>query len=183
MLEKIKGPDRVGREAMYYPRRQDFAHQHGAYDYLHSIAMVPRYAALAGYIQALEATKVLDIGCGTGQLLSYLHPDLTYVGVDISQTAVNTAKQRYARRENASFYALDARTWPSPERDFDAVVWAGIGCTWTRKGKGGDPRDWLEILDIADQRLKPGGIIILELVTDHWPTMNMKRSPCRSRPV
>jgi SAM-dependent methyltransferase len=171
MLHKIPGPDKEGREAMYYAERQDVAYQQGAYDYLHSIAMVPRMATIAAYIKAFGVTRVLDVGCGTGDLLAYLTPDVAYVGVDIAPTAIHQARERFAQRQNASFYMADFRHWTCPLSDVDGVVWAGIGCTWTHKGRGGSSRDWLDILALAERPLRVDGYLLFELVTAHWPAL------------
>src|SRR5512146_1740306 len=98
MVLKVKGPDAIGREAMYYADRQDFAYQRGSYDYLESIAMLPKLATIGGYIQALGVKRVLDIGCGTGLLLPYLDSSVAYVGVDIAPTAIQRAQERYGDR-------------------------------------------------------------------------------------
>ena len=166
-LQKVKGPDKQGREAIYYADKQDLAYQRGAYDYLHSIAMLPRMATIAGYVKALGLKKVLDIGCGTGDLLAHLAPDVTYIGADISSTAISTAKERFADRAHTAFHIVDFRQWQCPYTDLDGVVWAGIGCTWTHKGRNGSARDWLEILALGERPLREDGYLILELVTSH----------------
>jgi len=171
MLKKIKGPDKVGRDAMYYADRQEFAYQQGAYNYLHSVAMLPRMATLGGYIRSFGITSVLDVGCGAGDLLAYLDADTRYIGVDISATAIDAARQRYAGRADTSFHVADFRQWQPADAAIDAVVWAGIGCAWTHKGRGGSAQDWLEILALAERPLKPDGYLLLELVGAHWPTL------------
>lgn len=171
MLEKVKRPSPAGREAMYYADRQDAAHRSGAYDYLHSIAMLPRLAIVAAYVRAFGLRRVLDVGCGTGDLLAFLPPDVTYVGVDIAPTAVETAQRRFAERPNSYFFCADFRGWQCPVGDLDGVIWAGIGVVWTRKGRGGSTDDWLDILRLAEQPLVDGGTLIFELVTTHWPAL------------
>jgi glycosyltransferase involved in cell wall biosynthesis len=171
VLKTIKGPDAEGRNAMYYPDQQDFAYQKGAYNYLGSIAMLPRIGAIAAYIKALGLKKILDVGSGTCELLNHLDADVSYTGIDISSTAMTIAKRRFADRSNSVFHTLDFRQWEGPAEDFDGVVWAGISCTWTRKGKGGNLEDWCDILDLAERPLKDGGYLIFELVTAHWPTL------------
>lgn len=171
MIRKIQGPEKAGREAMYHADRQDLAYQQGAYDYLDSIAMAPRMATIAAYIKARGVNQVLDVGCGPANLLSYLDPGVTYIGIDISPTAINTARERFQSRDNASFHVADFRNWECPIQDLDCVVWAGIGCTWTRKGSEGDYHDWSEILNLAEGPLQADGCLILELVTQHWPSI------------
>jgi SAM-dependent methyltransferase len=171
MLEKVTGPSRSGREAMYFADRQDNAYRAGAYEYLHSIAMLPRLAVIASYVRAFGLRRILDVGCGTGDLLALLPPDVTYVGVDIAPTAVEAARRRFGERANCSFYCADFRSWRCPVDALDGVVWAGIGVVWTQKGRGGNTRDWLDILQQAEQPLGDDGTLILELVTGHWPTL------------
>jgi SAM-dependent methyltransferase len=171
VLRKVKGPDRVGRDAMYYPDRQEQAYKGGAYDYLHSVAMLPRMAILGAYVRAFGLTSVLDVGCGTGALLDYLDPTIGYIGVDIAAAAIDAARSRFAQRPNASFHVANFRDWTLDDGQVDAVVWSGIGCTWTRKGRGGNLQDWIDILDLAERPLRPGGYLLFELVTVHWPTL------------
>jgi SAM-dependent methyltransferase len=171
MLEKVKRPYRFGRDAMYFADRQDDAYRSGAYDYLHSIAMLPRMAILAAYVRAYGLTSLLDVGCGTGDLLALLPPEVTYVGVDIAPSAIETAQRRFANRPNSQFFCTDFRNWREPVGDLDGIVWAGIGVVWTRKGRGGSTDDWLDILGQAEQPLADGGTLILELVTTHWPAL------------
>jgi SAM-dependent methyltransferase len=170
-LTKIKGPDAVGREAMYYADKQDFAYQRGSYDYLDSIAFVPKMASLAGYIKALGVQKVLDIGCGTGPLLPYLDSSTAYVGVDIAPTAIEQAREKYAQRPSTAFFTADLRTWKPPSCDFDCVVWAGVGQAWTKGGRRGSSSDWLDIIRFGESCLIPGGYLMIELVTSHWPAL------------
>lgn len=42
--------------------------------------------------------KVLDVGCGFGNLLEFLPKNISYVGIDISQIYINYAKKRYNSR-------------------------------------------------------------------------------------
>lgn len=42
--------------------------------------------------------KVLDVGCGFGNLLEFLPKNINYVGIDLSQNYINYAKKRYNSR-------------------------------------------------------------------------------------
>lgn len=42
--------------------------------------------------------KVVDVGCGTGDALRFLSPDVRYVGFDISEPYIKLATERYGRR-------------------------------------------------------------------------------------
>jgi SAM-dependent methyltransferase len=46
---------------------------------------------------------IIDIGCGTAEVLNYLPPNVEYIGFDRSQGYLNKARARYAHR-NARFH-------------------------------------------------------------------------------
>jgi SAM-dependent methyltransferase len=49
------------------------------------------------YVRPKEGDRVLDVGCGTGEVLAYL-PRVSYVGVDISPEYVAAARRRFGGR-------------------------------------------------------------------------------------
>ena len=72
---------------------------------------------------ATHPPRVLDVGCGEGQLTAELtRAGLTVVGVDVAEEPLRRARARYP--------TLDLRvvpvegSWPLPDAGFDAV-WAG----------------------------------------------------------
>ncbi len=51
--------------------------------------------------------RALDLGCGTGEIVSWLEGNgYDSVGIDISETAINIARERYSSL-SARFYSLD----------------------------------------------------------------------------
>ena len=166
-----------GQELRYSAETQDEAYRAGAYDVIESLDFSARIAVQAGYVIHLNAQSVLDIGCGTGELLKYLHRDIRYVGIDISPTAIAIAKQRYLNYAKADFFAVDFRQWENPDSAYDCIVWAGIGRTWTRGGRQGDKRDWLDILRSLNPYLARDGVIIIEATRDHWPKLSTLIAP------
>jgi len=161
----------AGQTLRYSAETQDEAYRTGAYDFVETLAMAPRLGAIAAYVGHLGARRVLDLGCGTGLLLAYLDPAIAYVGMDISPTAIDSARARFKDRPNASFHTGAFRDWQNPEGDIDCLVWAGIGRTWTRGGRKGRFEDWLEILELAEETLTPDAFILLEMVVPHWANM------------
>jgi ubiquinone/menaquinone biosynthesis C-methylase UbiE len=68
--------------------------------------------------------KVLDIGCGKGYLLyefKQLLPEITTVGIDISDYAIATAKKEVA----SDIILANASRLPFNDNEFDAVVSLG----------------------------------------------------------
>jgi SAM-dependent methyltransferase len=52
-------------------------------------------------VKADATSRILDIGCGTAELLAYLPPGIDYLGFDISPEYVAAARRRFTNR--ASF--------------------------------------------------------------------------------
>lgn len=155
----------------YLAETSDQVYQSGAYDIVESRDFSARMAVQAGYVISQQAKSVLDIGCGTGELFKYLNPNIFYVGIDLSPTAIETAKRRYSDCSNAEFYCADLRQWQGPKDNYDCITWAGIGRAWIRGGRQGDKRDWLEILHLLNGYLAKDGVMILEATKDHLPKL------------
>ena len=54
------------------------------------------------YIQAKTGDRILDIGCGTADILDHLPKGIKYVGFDMNANYIKAAKQRYGSR--GAFY-------------------------------------------------------------------------------
>ncbi len=71
-------------------------------------------------------SRVLEVGCGTGNLLAALNPAVG-VGIDFSQPAIAIAQSNYPHLQ---FYCLDAETLASKEFGdeipFDFIVLSGV---------------------------------------------------------
>jgi 2-polyprenyl-3-methyl-5-hydroxy-6-metoxy-1,4-benzoquinol methylase len=69
----------------------------GQWAALEKLAEVPRYSVIAGYCRSFgEATSLLDVGCGAGQLADWVCQDrpLRYAGIDLSAVAIQQARSR-----------------------------------------------------------------------------------------
>jgi len=67
----------------------------------------------------LPNKKVMEIGCGTGDLLAYLKPKIGY-GVDISSKMIINAQKKYGGRKNLHFSTVN------PKGKFDYVVMSDV---------------------------------------------------------
>ena len=97
-------------------------YRHGDWSFLRDLDERARYSVIAGYIHALKHNPaVLDVGCGEGILLECLGESgyCKFVGLDISQTAVDRAENRQFPR--SVFVKADAQDYRCNEM-FDVIV-------------------------------------------------------------
>lgn len=88
------------------------------------------FSTLTGHlldrIRSMDFARVLDIGCGAGELslaIGRAYPSAAVVGVDVSPLLVEAAIARGERRENVSFICGDAAGWrPDPEFRANLIV-------------------------------------------------------------
>jgi SAM-dependent methyltransferase len=76
-------------------------------------------------VRAKPGDKIIDIGCGPAQILTWL-PDVDYLGLDINYAYIASAKRTHAGK--GTFVVGDTRSlWDDPRfRDADIVVGLGI---------------------------------------------------------
>jgi SAM-dependent methyltransferase len=73
----------------------------------------------------LVTAKVLDIGCGAGELalaLARLHSEAQILGVDISHDLIEVARTRGAGLGNVHFIEADAGAWRDPAFAADLLI-------------------------------------------------------------
>jgi SAM-dependent methyltransferase len=76
------------------------------------------------YVTPQPGDRILDLGCGPGELLSYLPDSVSYTGVDISPQYIAAARQRF--RGRGEFEVGDASRYVASTRRFDRVVVFGV---------------------------------------------------------
>lgn len=59
------------------------------------------------YVSCGSANVVVDVGCGTADLLCFLPAGSRYFGFDLSQPYIDRAKKRHAGRPNSTFLCAD----------------------------------------------------------------------------
>ncbi|HYA43516.1 MAG TPA: class I SAM-dependent methyltransferase [Syntrophobacteraceae bacterium] len=77
------------------------------------------------FIRPTEGAKLLDIGCGTAQILACLPSDITYVGYDPSPEYIARARRNFGRRAEftVGFYDEAAASSHTP---FDLALATGV---------------------------------------------------------
>ncbi len=75
------------------------------YDSFQSLLGTARGCELfaADDLRIQSGQTVLDIGCGTADMLAYLPNDITYIGYDISKGYIESARKRFQDHSNAQF--------------------------------------------------------------------------------
>lgn len=110
-----------------------------------------------GFLKDLNGAKVLDYGCGRGDLSLYLLAQGGRVhGIDISPVYIQDAIKRCAsagyEQSRFEFYVMDCHRMDFPDDFFDMVVGLGIL----------HHLDWSIALNEIHRVLRPGGRVLLQ---------------------
>ncbi len=101
------------------------------------------------YVKAKPGEKVLDIGCGPGDILEYL-PDVKYTGFDLSPEYIEAAKKRFGNR--GRFFCNDVGLTALEEEKgtFDLVLATGVLHHL-------DDERAAKLIELAARSMRPGG--------------------------
>ena len=102
-------------------------------------------------IRARPADKVLDLGCGTAEILDFL-PKIDYVGYDISVEYIEAAKRRFGNRGKFEV-KIATETDVTGAGPFDIVLALGVLHHL-------DDDTALDLMRTAHAALKPGGRLV-----------------------
>ena len=77
------------------------------------------------FVRPFHGARILDIGCGPGEILPLLPPDVVYVGYDVSPDYIARARKRYGDR--AAFHATEFNEAElAKHAPFDIALVAGV---------------------------------------------------------
>jgi len=110
-----------------------------------------RTECVVRYIRPQASDRVLDCGCGPGDLLEYL-PDVHYVGIDIDADYIAQARRRFGDRASFRLGALGAETM-TEEAHYDLVLAWGV----LHHLSDDQVRDFMRL---ARRSLKPTGRLV-----------------------
>jgi len=123
------------------------------YDERWSVYVERTVHATLRYLDVPDDARILDIGCGTGALLSPLHqrqPALRLTGVDLSPSMLRIARQRL--REDVRLVEASAPQLPFASASFDGVVSVSSFHYWPTP---------IYCLSETKRILRPGGSLFL----------------------
>lgn len=78
------------------------------------------FSVAADLIKTYEHKSVLELGCGTGEILKHIRPS-SYLGLDINKHYIRHAKTRF-ENTNIHFWQIDAKKIPKVNGYFDLVI-------------------------------------------------------------
>lgn len=97
------------------------------YDFSQSLVGAPRCHErfVSEMVQPSSGERILDIGCGVGASAKFVPDDVSYVGLDVSEPYIETARARYGKR--ATFICADVDSVdPSNIGIFDRAFCFGV---------------------------------------------------------
>jgi cyclopropane fatty-acyl-phospholipid synthase-like methyltransferase len=103
------------------------------------------------YVRPKPSSRILDIGCGTGTILSYL-PDVEYLGFDIHQKYIDSAIRKYGERGTFFCKRLTRNVIEDPS-GYDIVLAKGVLHHLTDD-------EALELFEVAHSTLKQDGRLV-----------------------
>lgn len=142
--------------------RQNFDRQADCYDTLSSGGHARKlYPILLAQLAGLPKGSILDLGCGTGELLYKITtrwPETACTGLDLSPNMVRTAREKLGNRAN--ILQGDAEYVPFPDCSFQVVLCSGSFHHYPAPER---------VLEEVHRILTPGGIFLLADTTAPFP--------------
>lgn len=77
------------------------------------------------FMRPVPGMRVLDIGCGTGEIIDFLPESVEYFGYDISPRYIDSAKRRFGKRAHFHCGIFDAQQ-ANRLQPFDLVIALGV---------------------------------------------------------
>jgi SAM-dependent methyltransferase len=104
------------------------------------------------YVKPASGNKILDIGCGPADMLSYL-PAVAYTGFDISPAYIEAARNRFGSRGRFLCGDVGLTTLEGEEGTFDLVLALGVLHHLNDAGAN-------QLFALARRMLRPEGALV-----------------------
>ena len=113
----------------------------------------PRKKFINNYVCPKRNDKILDLGCGTGELITYLPSNIEYLGLDNNPNYIKSAKKKYSEYGEFQCVGVEENTSFIKKNYFDIVMSAGVIHHINDEVA-------LELIKKAYYALKPGGTFV-----------------------
>ncbi|MGR6832886.1 methyltransferase domain-containing protein [Aliivibrio wodanis] len=104
------------------------------------------------YLNNNGEIKVLDIGCGTAEILNYLNSNIIYSGFDLSKEYIESARKKYGTRGDFECGLVTDKSFEDNE-SFDIILVLGVLHHL-------EDEEVLSLCLLATKHLKKGGKLI-----------------------
>ncbi len=145
------------------PVRARYNADAAAYDQRWSRYTAATIGAALDHLNCTGGERVLDLGCGTGELVRRLAgqwPDLALVGMDLSEGMLARAVRKLAHHPGAAFAAANAADLPFADESFEVVVSTNAFHYF---------REPARTVEEMRRVLKPGGrLVVVDWCHDYW---------------
>jgi SAM-dependent methyltransferase len=111
-----------------------------------------RSELVSEFILPKKNDKILDIGCGTAEILNFLPASIKYYGFDISEDYIKSAINKFGKRGNFYCANLNEPRFKNL-KSFDTIIAIGVLHHLSNK-------EARELMILLRQKLKPGGRFI-----------------------
>lgn len=109
------------------------------------------YEPILAELKTLPGGKLLDVGCGNGNLFGFLGKcAYELYGIDFSEKMIAEAKEKYS--DCAKFFTADAKALPFENNMFDILVCNASFHHYTEP---------TEVLDEMNRVAKPGAVLLI----------------------
>jgi len=109
-------------------------------------------AYLSEYVKPIPGDKVLDVGCGPADVLTYL-PNVNYTGVDYSREYIDAAKARFGNRGRFLWSDVSGVELEKEKGTFDLAMATGVVHHL-------NDQQAADLFSLARLALRPGGRFI-----------------------
>lgn len=119
---------------------------------------------LKGFLYFRSSDKILDIGCGTGELEHTIlseRPQQHMVGIDISENMLGLARKKCSPYPNVTFVKAGAAALPFPDHSFDLVISANSLHYFDQPGAS--------LAEMRRVLLPSGSLVILDWCKSYLP--------------
>ncbi len=89
-------------------------------------AKTPREKFIKNFVKPEIGEKILDMGCGTGELIDFFPNEIDYLGIDNNSDYINFAKKKYGDRGNFICTSVGNEIETIKDDHFDIVMSAGV---------------------------------------------------------